>query len=160
MGSEYVRFGLSWNWEGLDETELQRRHGELRTWVNWFVARYHLVGRVPRCWDRHPGLVDELKALWYYHEEVTNPLVPVVDGDQVHDPSEPEDPEVLARAYHDWHEARWRWMTGPLADAAGYRECLARQEHVDDGHASDARAFAEASAAGVEEPMDTAQVLS
>ncbi len=144
--ADYVRFALPWNWDGLDQAELHRRQGALRSWVNWFVARYHLVGRVPRCWERHPGLLDELSALHHYHEEVTNPLVPLLYGED--DVAEPEDPEVPARAYQDWHEARWRWITGPLTDASGYRECLARQEHVDDGHAADAAAFVAASEAG------------
>jgi hypothetical protein len=45
----------------------------------------------------------------------------------------------------DWHETRWRWTNGPLREAAGYRECLTRSEHVpDERHHDDAQAFSEA----------------
>jgi hypothetical protein len=45
------------------------------------------------CWHLHPGLVDELIALRYHHEEVTSPLVPLVQPDPVGAPSEAEDPD-------------------------------------------------------------------
>ena len=54
---------LPWNWERRDAGEIAESWTALAPWVRWFVVRYHLVGRVPACWFRHPGLVDELRAL-------------------------------------------------------------------------------------------------
>jgi hypothetical protein len=146
--TDWVRFPLPWHWEGepaLSDEELAARWHDLARWVNWFVARYHLAGQVPCCWPKHPGLVDELTALRYHHQEVTCPLVPMVQPDPVGSPQEPDDPGTSARAYMDWHETRWRWSNGPLRDAPGYRECLTRGEHVpDEAHHDDAQAFAEA----------------
>jgi hypothetical protein len=152
--ADWVRLRLPWNWEGLDDEDLHQRLRDLAAWVSWFVARYHLAGRVPVCWYRHPGLTDELSALWHYHQEVTNPLVPLVQSDPVGAPEEPEDREVAARSYQDWHEARWRWITGPLAEALGYSECRSKGHHVDDGHAGDAAAVAEATTTGLQEAID------
>ena len=144
--SDFVRFRLPWCWERLDAKELRERWRDLAQWVSWFVAQYHLARQVPYCWPQHPGLVDELIALRYYHEEVTGPLVPLVQPDPVADPLEPEDPGTPARSYQDWHEVRWRWTTGPLHEAPGYRDCVAKQRHVEDAqHHDDAQAFTEAS---------------
>ena len=144
--TDFVRFRLPWYWEGLDAKELEERWRDLAEWVSWFVTRYHLAQEVPRCWHLHLGLVDELIALRHYHEEVTSPLVPLVQPDPVGDPPDAEDPATPARAYQDWHEARWRWTNGPLREASGYADCVAKGEHVDDeAHHDDAHAFAEAS---------------
>jgi len=144
--TDFVRFRLPWYWEGLDAKELEERWRDLAEWVSWFVTRYHLAQEVPHCWYLHPGLVDELIALRHYHEEVTSPLVPLVQPDPVAGPPEAEDPATPARAYQDWHEARWRWTNGPLREASGYADCVAKGEHVDDeAHHGDAHAFAMAS---------------
>ena len=155
---EMVRYRLPWCWEGLDDDEVTQRMRLLAKWVSWFVARYHLAGRVPACWYRHPGLVDELKALWYQHQEVTRPLVPEGPADF---PGEvkAEEPKVAARQYREWHDGRWRWTVGPLADARGYRECLARNQHVEDeAHAADAVAFADATAKGLGEAIQEGSI--
>jgi hypothetical protein len=111
-------------------------------------------GKIPACWYRHLRLTDELSALWHYHQEVTNPLVPLVQPGPVSAPEEPEDPEIAAGSYQDWHEARWRWITDPLAEARGYSQCRAKGRHVDGGHATDATSFAEATIAGLQEAID------
>jgi hypothetical protein len=43
----------------------QAAWAELRAWVAWLYDRYELgtEDRLPRCWARHPGLVEELWAL-------------------------------------------------------------------------------------------------
>jgi hypothetical protein len=45
---------------------------ELRAWVTWLYDRYELSveDRLPRCWARHPGLVEELYALKAWREEI------------------------------------------------------------------------------------------
>ena len=45
---------------------------ELRAWVTWLHDRYELSveDRLPRCWARHPGLVEELCALRAWREEI------------------------------------------------------------------------------------------
>ena len=153
-----VHHHLPWHWQGLDQEDAAARIRGLADWVSWFVSRYHLAGRVPACWYRHPGLVDELKGLWYEHQEVTNPLVAEVAGPF---PGEvkAEDPKVSARLYRGWHEARCRWTQGPLADAAGYRECLARNRHVEDeAHAADATTFADATRNGLDEAFEAGEL--
>jgi hypothetical protein len=44
----------------------------LRAWVAWLHDRYELSteDRLPRCWPRHPGLVEELWALRAWREEI------------------------------------------------------------------------------------------
>ena len=126
--------------------ELRRCWADLHVWVSWFVDRYHLADDVPPCWPRHPALVDELIALWYYHQEVTRPSVSLVQPDPVEAPAEPEEPDVPARAYWEWHEARWRWTQAALRAASGYHECLTSHRHVDQAdHHDHAAAFTEAS---------------
>ena len=66
---------------------------------------------------------------------------------------------VLASDYVEWHEVRWRWTIGPLADAAGYRECLAKNHHVEDRvHDEDAGAFGEAARTGLEEALEAGEL--
>ena len=130
----------------LPADELRRHWADLGDWVSWFVDRYHLADDVPPCWPRHPALVDELIALWYYHQEVTRPSVSLVQPDPVEAPAEPEEPDVPARAYWEWHEARWRWTQAALRAANGYHECLTSHRHVDQAdHHDHAAAFTEAS---------------
>jgi hypothetical protein len=153
-----VPYELPWHWENLKRATRERRMRLLATWVSWFVARYHLAGRVPACWYRHPGLADELKALWYQYQEVTRPLVPKI-AEEFPGKTKVEEPKVAARQYREWHEARWRWTIGPLADATGYRECLARNQHVEDAaHAADAAAFAESSRDGLDCAIQVGEV--
>jgi hypothetical protein len=44
----------------------------LRAWVTWLHDRYELSveDRLPRCWPRHPGLVEELYALMIWRDEI------------------------------------------------------------------------------------------
>jgi hypothetical protein len=123
--------------------ELRRSWVDLHVWVCWFVDRYLLANEVPPCWLRHPALVDELISLWHYHQEVTRPFVAMVQPDPVGSPAEPDDPKVPARAYWEWHEARWRWTQGALRAASGYHECLTGHRHVEEpDRPSRAAAFA------------------
>src|SRR5487761_1233725 len=121
---------LAWNWEGRDAEVVADSWRRLADWLRWFVSRYHLAGRVPACWYRHPGLVDELKGLWYHHQQVSDPPRLPADSEPFAGLTKPDDAAVLDSDYEEWHEVRWRWMIGPLADAAGYRECLAKNRHV------------------------------
>jgi hypothetical protein len=132
--------------DALPSEELRRRWDDLHVWVSWFVDHYHLADELPPCWPRHPALVDELNALWHYHQEVTRPFVAMVQPDPVGSPAEPEDPQVPARSYWEWHEARWRWTQGPLRSAPGYHECLTGHRHVEEpDRQGRAAAFTEAS---------------
>jgi hypothetical protein len=130
----------------LTPEELRRCWSDLGEWVSWFADRYHLADELSSCWPRHPALVDELSALWQNHQEVTRPFVAMVQPDPVGSPAEPDDPRVPARAYWEWHEARWRWTQGPLRAASGYHECLTGHRHVEEpDHPGGAAAFTEAS---------------
>jgi hypothetical protein len=137
--------------------ELRRCWAELQVWVSWFVDRYHLADEVPPCWPQHPALVDELSALWHYHQEVTRPFVAMVQPDPVGSPAEPEDPKVPARAYWEWHEARWRWAQGALRAASGYHECLTGHRHVEEAdRRGGAAAFTEAASHELRRMLDPA----
>jgi len=51
-------------WRDIPAEEKPQAWDELRAFVEWLVARYALAGNViPRCWFRHPPLVEELSAL-------------------------------------------------------------------------------------------------
>jgi len=132
-----VRMPRAWNWDHHGAEQRATDFTALVTWVEQFVATYHLARKVPACWLRHPGLVEELTALRYYHQEVYEPLVDMVENDDSPGHRWPDDVGVNAREYNDWQEARWRWMIGPLKDADGYSECR-NTAHHDDEHAVDA----------------------
>ena len=132
----------------LPSGELRRHWADLGNWVSWFVDRYHLADVVPPCWPRHPALVDELIALWYYHQEVTRPLVSDLAGP-------PDDAVVPASAYWEWHEARWRWAQGALRAASGYHECLTGHRHVEEAdRPGGAAAFTEAASIELQRMLD------
>lgn len=155
-----VRYPLPWNWEGLDERAVAESWRRLSAWVSWFVARYGLARDVPACWWRHPELADELRALWYYHQAVTAPLVDVNQPDAAGAAEGPKPPEVSARLHWEWHEARQRWITGPLRAAATYYECARGRGHNDDPYAQEAtEAFVENSKTGIEQAADAGELL-
>jgi hypothetical protein len=56
---------------------------------------------------------------------------------------------VSASDYWHWHHERNLWISGPLAAADGYRECLSKRAHVDNGHRRDADQHANAVASGL-----------
>jgi hypothetical protein len=128
--------------------ELRRHWADLGKWVSWFVDRYHLADVVPPCWPRHPALVDELIALWYYHQEVTRPFAAEPAGP-------PDDASVPASAYWEWHEARWRWTQGAPWTASGCQECVTGHRHVEEpDRRGSAAAFTEAAAIEMERMLD------
>ena len=69
-GAQAVRPVVEWH----DKTpgEQAAAWAELRAWVTWLYDRYELSveDRLPRCWPRHPGLVEELDALKAWREEI------------------------------------------------------------------------------------------
>jgi len=132
----------------LPSGELRRHWADLGNWVSWFVDRYHLADVVPPCWPRHPALVDELIALWYYHQDVTRPLVSDPAGP-------PDDAGVPASAYWEWHEARWRWTQGALWTASGCQECVTGHRHVEEpDRRGSAAAFTEAASIEMERMLN------
>lgn len=52
-----------WNLNALDDAARKDRLAVLDDWVSWIVNRYGLQRVIPRCWRRHPALVEELNAL-------------------------------------------------------------------------------------------------
>jgi len=100
-------------------------------------------------------MVDELIALWHYHQEVTRPFVAMVQPDPLGSPAEPDDPKVPARAYWEWHEARWRWTQGALWTASGCQECVTGHRHVEEpDRRGSAAAFTEAASIEMERMLD------
>lgn len=59
-------------WHDLTPGEQAAEWAGLRAWVTWLHDRYELATeeRLPRCWARHPGLVEELRALRAWRAEV------------------------------------------------------------------------------------------
>ena len=59
-------------WHDKTPGEQAAAWAELRAWVAWLYDRYELSveDRLPRCWARHPGLVEELGALKTWREEI------------------------------------------------------------------------------------------
>jgi hypothetical protein len=59
-------------WHTMTPGEQTAAWAELRAWVTWLHDRYELSveDRLPRCWARHPGLVEELCALKAWREEI------------------------------------------------------------------------------------------
>ena len=59
-------------WHNMTPGEQAAAWAELRAWVTWLHDRYELSveDRLPRCWARHPGLVEELCALKAWREEI------------------------------------------------------------------------------------------
>jgi hypothetical protein len=59
-------------WHDMTPGQQQAAWAELRAWVTWLHYRYELgtEERLPRCWARHPGLVEELRALRAWRLEV------------------------------------------------------------------------------------------
>lgn len=59
-------------WHDKTPGEQAAAWAELRAWVAWLYDRYELSveDRLPRCWARHPGLVEELYALKAWREEI------------------------------------------------------------------------------------------
>lgn len=59
-------------WHNMTPGEEIAAWAELRAWVTWLYDRYELSveDRLPRCWARHPGLVEELYALKAWREEI------------------------------------------------------------------------------------------
>jgi hypothetical protein len=59
-------------WHDMTPGEETATWAELRAWVTWLYDRYELSveDRLPRCWARHPGLVEELYALKAWRQEI------------------------------------------------------------------------------------------
>jgi hypothetical protein len=65
-------------WHNMTPGEQTAAWAELRSWVTWLYDRYELSveDRLPRCWARHPGLIEELYALKAWREEITSGAQP------------------------------------------------------------------------------------
>ena len=108
---------------------------------------------------RHRTLVDELKALWYQHQQVYDPPRPPAVSEPFAGLTKPDDAAVLASEYEEWHEVRWRWMIGPLADAAVTPRVPGQEAHVEDrAHDEDAAAFGNATGTGLEEAREAGEL--
>lgn len=59
-------------WHTLSDREQRDTWEQLLTWVTWLHDRYELSieERLPPCWPRHPGLIEELLALKAWREEI------------------------------------------------------------------------------------------
>lgn len=59
-------------WHALDQEQRADSWHELVDWVGWLYQRYELSveERLPHCWAEHPGLIEELRALKAWREEI------------------------------------------------------------------------------------------
>lgn len=64
-GARKAPASIPWplRWRELDRDAAAEAWGWLIDWVGWLVAHYQLAEEVPRCWYRHPPLIEELTAL-------------------------------------------------------------------------------------------------
>ena len=144
-----TRVAQPWHWDGPGGLDDDARHARLRQlgeWVTWLVARYDLASQVPPCWPLHPALLDELKALWYWHQAVTYPEGVLTQPDPPGGTQQVQNPGVRAAEYWEWHEARWRWTSNVVGST--YHRCVDKGSHVQE--AQDADGFAEQTAAALE----------
>ena len=96
----------------------EERHAALaalQEWVAWLVRTYELELAFPACWARHPGIVEELRALAEWHTALY--------GDLADDP----------RAHTSWHEAFGRFRLRALPGVLN--RCVARHHESADGEA-------------------------
>ncbi len=103
----------AWNWERLAVGSAPWRAAweDFGNWVQWYTERYELWQSMPVCWYLHSRLVEELRALRFYHEEVFSARAP--GGDQEHSSR----PEPRARAYWEWMTTRREWERVVLGHA-------------------------------------------
>jgi hypothetical protein len=59
-------------WHAMNEDERAAGWAQLCDWVAWLHDRYELSveERLPPCWPHHPGLIEELRALKAWREEI------------------------------------------------------------------------------------------
>lgn len=71
-GEAAVSGRMRMEWHELSPGERITAWAGLRAWVTWLTDRYELSieERLPRCWARHPGLIEELHALRAWREEI------------------------------------------------------------------------------------------
>lgn len=65
-------------WHDMTPGEQLTAWAQLRAFVTWLTDRYELTveDRIPRCWARHPGLVEELWALRAWRTEIYSGTLP------------------------------------------------------------------------------------
>jgi hypothetical protein len=78
----------SWSWQELNGDDRRRAWHQLAAWTDWLVATYRLGRWWSDDWYRHPGMVEETKALSGFHLAVA--------GRPARGPD-----------YFDWHQAVW-----------------------------------------------------
>jgi hypothetical protein len=66
------------NWDTLAGPARQAAWADFTRWVTWLHDRYELSveERLPHCWAEHPGLVEELTALWAWRQEIWSSAQP------------------------------------------------------------------------------------
>ncbi|MEV6312607.1 hypothetical protein AB0M10_28975 [Streptomyces sp. NPDC051840] len=53
-----------WVWSAIEPTERRQRLRELAEWADWLRTTFELHNTIPRCWYRHPPVVEHLTALY------------------------------------------------------------------------------------------------
>jgi hypothetical protein len=59
-------------WHVLSPADRDNEWAELVAWVTWLHDRYELgrLGGLPACWPEHPALIEELRALKTWREQI------------------------------------------------------------------------------------------
>lgn len=91
-------------WEKLGPAALETQGTAFCDWVLWLVETYALWEVWPVCWHQHPGLVEELTALWAWHLALDTE-----SGGE-------------GAAAVSWHAALWRFIDRSLPMVS--RRCL------------------------------------
>lgn len=61
--SSFVDGLTGWTWSALGPLSAETLWQRLSRWVGWLRGRYPIAEQLPRCWWRHPEIVEELTAL-------------------------------------------------------------------------------------------------
>jgi hypothetical protein len=111
--------------------------------VLWLVETYELWEHWPACWNEHPGLVEELTAMWVWHQGL--------DTDKTTDA-----PGAVA-----WHAALWRFVDGSVASIT--RRCPSAHHEaaadIAEAHAQMAREMEEGYRVTLEATISRRRIL-
>lgn len=87
--------------------------GSLSVWVGWLVDTHELWGRIPNCWERHPGVVAEMAA--------ARDLLLRIDAESDGDVA------ALSHGHAEWYDYFGRILERLAHSPA--RDCVAADRH-------------------------------
>ena len=107
-------------WHAMSPSQRRTAWVDLVDWVVWLHDRYELSveERLPACWAEHPGLIEELRALKIWREEIYGNASGSTHDDDADGAAGP----ASGQAARYWHaELRQVIQAAPTFDAGGCR---------------------------------------